>query len=277
MGMGKKFNPGCHTADCCGSPACYSVILLDIYGCNANTLTGAGLLPGAVVNMTGPGGFSATATSDIHGVATFNVIALGTYNFTVTATGFVVYTGSIVVTSCSGTPPGPTLGANVLLTSDSSHTCGVCCSPYPIPKAGTLTVAGHTVSLTFDGNDLIGSFVITGSGHFVTCGHNWGDYPFTITCSFGVTGSETSQCDLIVSVDWGGGHVQTCGPGGWAGQTANCNPFNFSWKLYGCDTPYSTINCHSGGGVPSNFCECNLGSLLGATSTTPVFFTITYP
>jgi hypothetical protein len=273
----KKFNPGCATRPCCTPPpTCFGVVRFQAYGCGANVLTGAGKLPNATVTLTGPAGsgFFKQGQTDANGIVQFNINVAGTYTYSATAAGFTTLTGSIAAT-CGPVAPGPVVGQNLLFTNDSQHTCNTCCTPWPLPLAGTCHVGAYSCALTFDGADLTGSFFVPGTGTFVGCpGHGLGPYPIEIVINFGITGAGTPQCGLTAAAKQGPSFTQICGPSGWAGQSVTCHPFSMSFGLYGCDPPAFTV-CHQTAFFDN--CECTLGILLGATSTARVFFSITDP
>jgi hypothetical protein len=124
----KKFNPGCHTHDCCGPPPACS-LCVTVYGCNNAPLSGA------TVNVTGPGSFSASCTTNSVGQCCVAIPASGTYSYAVSATNFQNGTGSSSVT-CPGTT-----NVTITLTPASGYVCqiGGSCCPLPLPVNITIT------------------------------------------------------------------------------------------------------------------------------------------
>lgn len=119
-------------------------------GCSSGTLVFtvtacSAALSGATVTVTGPGGFSASGTTDGSGQITFSVVGYpaGTYSWTVSkGARYVTQSGTKAVTC------GILNGQSVTLSAATGYTCMGCCG---IPIKNTLNVTtpfGGTGTLT---------------------------------------------------------------------------------------------------------------------------------
>jgi hypothetical protein len=89
----KKNNAGCTTNPCCTSCSF-------VFTGTVKKADGSAVLPGATVSVTGPGGYSGSATADGSGHISFTFTATGTYTFTNSAAGHTTFVQTITFASC---------------------------------------------------------------------------------------------------------------------------------------------------------------------------------
>jgi hypothetical protein len=157
---------------CCGGTVqrCFQV-----KGC-----FGIGNRAGATIDVTGPGGYATTLTTDASGIACFYPPSNGTYDYTVTdpEPGFAVATGSLVFSGSPGT-------TTVTLTAAAGYHCSACleCLGKVVPDTLYLTGTFGSATLTWNG-----STKWTGSSTFTATDCYGGSGDVTVQYEFSCAG-----------------------------------------------------------------------------------------
>lgn len=139
-----------YAKQCCSTGCGSGTRTIHVNGCNLN-------YQGATVSITGPGGFTASGTTNASGDYTFGYTGYpaGTYSYSVSATRYSTATGTITL-ACGGS--GTT---TVAMSAASGYRCVQCC-PNPLLETLSFTTPyGTSITLTYTAGKWIGTSVET--------------------------------------------------------------------------------------------------------------------
>jgi len=159
-----------------GSSGCGTgTIPFNVKGCSSANI------PGVLVTLTGPGGYSASGTTDASGNVTFSIVGYpaGTYSYSAALAPYTTATGTKVATCSSNST------TNITLAVPSGY---FCCGPCNVPLPTTINATspfGTSMTMTRSGSGWVGTTTETVPvlGLAGACTQTTGSMSFSWFCS----------------------------------------------------------------------------------------------